>query len=49
MNKLEEIEEQIALNEKMQEKLQDAIDYLDTIWDTLIIEKARIERELECD
>lgn len=41
------VEERIAANERMQEKIEDLQIYLDNEWQSLIIERARIETEIE--
>jgi len=47
MNRLEGVEDRIGLNEIMQENLQNVLDYLDKEWDNLVIEQAKLERDLE--
>ena len=43
----QDINERISQNEKMQEKVSDLETYLDNEWQSLIIERARIETEIE--
>tara|TARA_B100001146_G_C16168697_1_gene429064 strand:- start:246 stop:416 length:171 start_codon:yes stop_codon:yes gene_type:complete len=46
----QDVQERIAANERMQEKCEDLQNYLDNEWQALIIERARIETEIEkCD
>ena len=41
------VQERIYANERMQEKIEDLQIYLDNEWQSLIIERARIETEIE--